>query len=50
MVTFPGVSLPAGVTSVSVHNTFFGTSGTSLDGFLREASYSQTWTYSVRIR
>ena len=42
MVTFPGVALPAGVTPLSVHDTFFGTTGHSLDGYWREASYGKT--------
>jgi M6 family metalloprotease-like protein len=43
LVTFPGVALPTGVTTQSLNNIFFGTStGVSLDGFLREASYGQT--------
>jgi M6 family metalloprotease-like protein len=42
MVTFPGVSLPPAVTPLSVHDTFFGTTGHSLDGYWREASYGQT--------
>jgi len=42
LVTFPGVTPPAGVTQQSVHDLFFGTTGRSLDGFWREASYGQT--------
>jgi hypothetical protein len=43
LVTFPGVTLPANVTPQSLTNIFFGSStGVSLDGYLREASYGQT--------
>ncbi len=42
LVTFPGVVPPASTTVQSVHDTFFGTSGYSLDGYWREASYGQT--------
>ncbi len=42
LVTFPGVTPPVGVTPESVYATFFGTTGRSLDGFWREASYGQT--------
>jgi hypothetical protein len=43
LVTFPGVALPAGVTTQSLNDSFFGTStGASLDGFLRDASYGET--------
>jgi len=43
-VTFPGVTLPSTVTTQSINDAFFSTStGHSLDGFLREASYGQTW-------
>ena len=44
LVTFPNANLPAGVTTQSLQDVFFNTStGTSLDGYLREASYGQTW-------
>ena len=43
LVTFAGVTLPTGVTAQSLNDAFFGTStGVSLDGFLRAASYGQT--------
>ena len=42
IVTFPGVALPAGVTPVSVHDRFFGSTVHSLDGYWREASYGKT--------
>jgi M6 family metalloprotease-like protein len=42
LVTFPNVALPTGVTTQSLTDTFFGSTGHSLDGFLREASYGQT--------
>jgi M6 family metalloprotease-like protein len=43
LVTFPGVTLPATVTPQTLSDIFFGTStGVSMDGFLREASYGQT--------
>ena len=43
LVTFPGVALPATVTPQSLDDVFFNTStGVSLDGYLREASYGQT--------
>jgi M6 family metalloprotease-like protein len=41
LVTFPGATMPAGVTPQSLSDIFFGTTGRSLDGFLREASYGQ---------
>jgi len=43
LVTFPGVPPPSGVTTQSVSNAFFGTTGRSLDRYWREASYGQTW-------
>jgi len=43
LVTFPNVTLPSTVTQSSLNDIFFGTSGISMDGFLREASYGQTW-------
>jgi len=42
LVTFPGATLPTTVTPQSVHDFFFGTTGHSLDGYWREASYGQT--------
>jgi len=43
LVTFPGITLPTGVTTQSLNDSFFGTStGVSLDGFLRDASYGKT--------
>lgn len=44
LVTFPGVTLPANVTTASLQDIFFATNtpGPSLDGFLRDASYGQT--------
>lgn len=43
LVTFLGITLPTGVTTQSLNDSFFGTStGVSLDGFLRDASYGQT--------
>ena len=43
LVTFPGVTLPTTVTPQSVHDIFFSTTGPSVDGYWREASYGQTW-------
>lgn len=44
LVTFPGIALPSNVTPQSLDDIFFNTStGVSLDGFLREASYGQTY-------
>lgn len=40
LVTFPGYTNP--LNPSDVYNTFFGTSGRSLDGYWREASYGQT--------
>jgi M6 family metalloprotease-like protein len=42
LVTFPGVTPPANITQQSVYDMFFGTTGPSLDGYWREASYGQT--------
>ena len=42
LVTFPGVTPPSNVTPQSVYDMFFSTTGPSLDGFWREASYGQT--------
>lgn len=43
LVTFPGVTLPANVSTQSVSDLFFNSStGPSLDGFLRDASAGQT--------
>lgn len=39
LVTFPGVTPPAGVTPSSVHSILFGNSGRSLHGYWNEASY-----------
>jgi len=41
LVTFPGVTLPTGVTPLALDQTFFGASGHSLDGYWRETSYGQ---------
>jgi hypothetical protein len=44
LITFPGVTLPTGVTAANLDNAFFGSAGgVSLDGFLQAASYGQTW-------
>lgn len=42
MVTFPGVVPPA-IATQSVADIFFGSTGRSLDGFWKEASYGKTW-------
>ena len=44
LVNLPGGSLPTSVTVPAIQDVFFAsnTPGTSLDGFLREASYGQT--------
>ena len=44
LVTFPGATLPTGVTQASLQDVFFAanTAGVSLDGFLHDASYGQT--------
>ncbi len=42
LVTVPGVPVPIDVTPQSVYDIFFGSSGTSVDSFWREASYGQT--------
>ncbi len=43
LVTFPNVTLPSGLTIQSLNDMFFNSStGVSLDGFLRDASYGQT--------
>jgi M6 family metalloprotease-like protein len=43
LVTFPGITLPTGVNTQSLNDSFFGTTtGVSLDGFLRDASDGQT--------
>jgi hypothetical protein len=43
LVTFPGATLPTSVTPQSLDDIFFNTStGASLDGFLRDASYGRT--------
>ncbi len=42
LVTFPGVTPPSTVTPQSVHDIFFSTTGPSVDGYWREASYGQT--------
>jgi M6 family metalloprotease-like protein len=39
LVTFPGGTLPTGVTTQSIQGIFFGSTGPSLDGYWREASY-----------
>jgi M6 family metalloprotease-like protein len=39
LVNFPGSTLPATVTPQQMQSVFFGTSGQSVDGYLREASY-----------
>lgn len=42
LVTFPGVALPTNITPQNVYDMFFSTTGPSLDGYWREASYGQT--------
>ncbi len=42
LVDFPGAPAPSALTSQSLYDVFFGSSGRSLDGFWREASYGQT--------
>src|SRR5437867_2053990 len=42
LTTYAGTTLPTTVTPQSVQDIFFGTSGRSLDGFWKEASYGQT--------
>ena len=43
LATFPGATLPSSVTTQSLSDMFFNSStGVSLDGFLRDASYGQT--------
>src|SRR5262249_47635304 len=41
IATFPGMTLPTNITPQNVHDMFFSTTGQSLDGFWREASYGQ---------
>lgn len=41
LATFPGVTPPAAVTPQFVQDAFFGTSGRTVDGFWREASYGK---------
>jgi M6 family metalloprotease-like protein len=43
LVTFPGVTPPSNITPQSVHDMFFSSTGPSLDGYWRAASYGQTW-------
>jgi M6 family metalloprotease-like protein len=43
LVTFPGATPPSFITPQGVHDMFFSTTGPSLDGYWREASYGQTW-------
>jgi M6 family metalloprotease-like protein len=42
LVTFPGVTPPSNITQQSVYDMFFSTTGPSLDGYWRAASYGQT--------
>ena len=42
LATYVGGSIPTNVTPQSVYDIFFGTTGHSLDGYWREASYGQT--------
>ena len=42
LTTFPSVTPPSTVTPTGVYDVFFGSSGRSLDGFWREASYGKT--------
>jgi M6 family metalloprotease-like protein len=42
LATFPGVT-PPNITPAGVHNMLFGSSGRSVDGYWREASYGQAW-------
>jgi len=42
LATWAGATVPPAVTPQSVYDTFFGTGGHSLDGYLQEASYGQT--------
>src|SRR5438552_3629389 len=42
LVNLPGSPLPATVTTQGVQSVFFGTSGPSVDGYLRETSYGAT--------
>lgn len=42
LVTFPNATLPTTVTPQSVHDIFFSSTGPSVDGYWREASYGQT--------
>ena len=43
LVTFPGVTLPSTVTAQSLDSIFFGTADHSMNGYLQETSYGQTW-------
>src|SRR5438552_4264880 len=42
LVTFPAFTIPSNVTPQNVYDMFFSTTGPSLDGYWREASYGQT--------
>jgi len=42
LVTFPGVTPPSNITPQNVYDMFFSSTGPSLDGYWREASYGQT--------
>jgi M6 family metalloprotease-like protein len=41
LVTFPGINPPAGVTTQTVYDAFFGASGRTVDAYWKEASYNQ---------
>jgi M6 family metalloprotease-like protein len=43
MVTFPGVAPPSNVTAQGVKDIMTATTGRSVDGFWREASYGKAW-------
>jgi M6 family metalloprotease-like protein len=41
LVTFPGINPPAGVTTQTVSDAFFGTTGRTVNNYWKEASYNQ---------
>jgi M6 family metalloprotease-like protein len=43
LVQFPGVALPSNVTNAGLYDSFFGSTGRSLDRYWREASYGKAW-------
>jgi M6 family metalloprotease-like protein len=49
LAQFPGIPMPSGVTNAGVQNIFFGTSGRSVDGFWRDASYNKASASGVVI-